>query len=80
MPERTYLYSECPKAIKLESLDKPITDNDGNLTELGELIADDQAIDLDAWLDSKTFLTGCPQRLIEIAHKITSGQTANHYR
>jgi hypothetical protein len=67
------LYSECPKAIRLESLDKPITD-DGNLTELGELIADDHAIDLDAWLDSKTFLSGCPQRLIAIAHKKQDGK------
>jgi hypothetical protein len=63
------LYSECPKAIKMESLDKPITDDNGNLTELGELIADDKAVDLDAWLDAKTFIRGCPQRLIEIAHK-----------
>jgi hypothetical protein len=67
------LYSECPKAIRLESLDKTIVDNDGNLTELGELIADDRAIDLDAWLDSKTFLTGCPQRLIAIALKRVNG-------
>jgi hypothetical protein len=66
------LYSECPKAIKLEYLSQPITD-DGNLTELGELIADDKAIDLDAWLDSKTFLTGCPQKLIGIAHKRQEG-------
>jgi len=71
---KEWLYSECPKAVRLESLDKPIADDDGNLTELGELIADDKAIDLDAWLDSKTFLSGCPQRLIGIAHKITSGQ------
>ena len=70
---KDYLYSECPKAIKLESLDKPITDNDGNLTDLGELIADDHAIDLDAWLDDKTFLSGCPQRLIAIAHKRLNG-------
>jgi hypothetical protein len=63
------LYSECPKAIKLEYLDKPITDDEGNLTELGELIADDHSLDLDEWLDSKTFLAGCPQRLIGIAHK-----------
>jgi hypothetical protein len=69
-----WLYSECPKAIKLEYLDKPITDNEGNLTEFGELIADDEAIDLDQWLDSKTFLSGCPQRLIGIAHKIQEGQ------
>jgi hypothetical protein len=67
------LYSECPKAIKLEYLSKPITDDDGNLTELGELIADDHAIDLDQWLDTKTFLQGCPQRLIGIAHKRLNG-------
>ena len=64
------LYSKCPKAIKLEYLSKPISDGDGNITELGELIADDKAIDLDAWLDDKTFLLGCPQRLIGIGYKI----------
>ena len=67
------LYSECPKAIKLEYLSKPITDSEGNLTELGELIADDKAIDLDAWLDADTFLLGCPQRLIGIALKRLEG-------
>ena len=71
---KDWLYPECPKAIKLEYLSKPIADNEGNLTELGELIADDKAIDLDQWLDSKTFLRGCPQRLIGIAHKIRQGQ------
>jgi hypothetical protein len=59
---KDWLYTDCPKAIKLEYLSQPIANDDGNLTELGELIADDKAIDLDAWLDSKTFLTGCPQR------------------
>jgi hypothetical protein len=67
------LYSKCPKAIKLEYLSQPIANGDGNLTELGELIADDKAIDLDAWLDNKTFLQGCPQRLIGIAHKRLKG-------
>jgi hypothetical protein len=70
------LYSECPKAVKLEYLSQPITD-DGNLTELGELIADDHAIDLDAWVDANTFIKGCPQRLIEIAYKIREGQSLN---
>ena len=62
------------KAIKLEYLSKPMVDSEGNLTELGDLIADDKAIDLDQWLDSKTFLRGCPQRLIGIAHKVRQGQ------
>ena len=65
-----WLYSECPKLIKLEYLSKLITDSEGNITELGELIADDHAIDLDAWLDAKTFKLGCPKRLIAIAEFI----------
>jgi uncharacterized Zn finger protein (UPF0148 family) len=67
------LYTECPKAVKLEYLSKPITDGEGNLTELGELIADDHAIDLDAWVDADTFIRGCPQRLVDIAHKRVRG-------
>jgi len=67
-------YRECPKAIKLESLSKPVTDSEGNITELGELIADDKALDIGAWLDVKTFIAGCPQRLIGIADKIRQGQ------
>jgi len=67
------LYTECPKAIKLESLNKPIIDSEGHTTELGELIADDKALDLDAWLDARTFLLGFPQRLLEIAHKLDNG-------
>jgi len=67
------LYTECPKAIKLESLNKPIIDSEGHTTELGELIADDKALDLGAWLDARTFLLGFPQRLLEIAHKLDNG-------
>jgi len=69
------LYTECPKAIKLESLNKPIIDSEGHTTELGELIADDKALDLGAWLDAKTFLLGFPQRLLAIAHKLESRET-----
>jgi len=67
------LYSQCPRAIKLEYLSKPILDNEGNLTELGNLIADDKALDLDAWADARTFLLGFPQRLLAIAHKRLEG-------
>ncbi len=66
-------YAGCPKAIKLESLSRPIIDSEGNITELGELIADDKAIDLDAWLTDKTFLLGCPKRLIGVAIKRVKG-------
>ena len=43
-------------------------------TELYEVVADDHAVDLEAWLDAKTFLLGCPMRLLQIATKITHGQ------
>ncbi len=73
------LYTECPKAIKLESLDKPIIDSEGHTTELGELIADDKALDLDAWVDARTFLLGFPQRLLAIAHKLDNGDVLTGY-
>ncbi len=67
------LYSECPKALKVESLNRPIIDSEGNLTERGNLIADDKALDLDAWVDSRTFLLGAPERLLLIGEKIRDG-------
>ncbi|MFC1910749.1 hypothetical protein ACFLXC_05655 [Chloroflexota bacterium] len=72
-----WLYGDCPKLIKMESLNKPIIDSDGNLTELGELIADDKAIDLDAWVDARTFLLNAPKRLMEIAMKLNEGINLN---
>ena len=70
---KDWQYAECPKAIKVEYLSKPIIDDNGNITELGELIADDKAIDLDAWIDARTFLLGFPKRLMEISHTIDNG-------
>jgi len=68
------LYTECPKAIKLEYLSKPILDSEGNLTELGELIADDKALDLDGWVSSSTWEIGYKPRLVEIAYKLKVGE------
>ena len=73
------LYSECPKAIRIESLSKPIVDGDGHITELGELIVDNKALDLAEWLDINTFLLGYPQRLIDIAEKIRDGEALSEY-
>ena len=67
------LYSQCRKLIKIEDLHKPIIDGEGNLTELGNLIADDTAIDLAEWADAKTLLLGLPQRLKRIAVAIRDG-------
>jgi hypothetical protein len=73
------LYTECPKAIKLEYLSKPILDSEGNLTELGNLITDDKALDLDGWVSSSTWEIGYKPRLVEIAHKLKAGIPLSNY-
>ena len=57
----------------LLSLDTKLDNGDGDTTELLETIADDKAIDLEAWLDARTFLLGCPHRLVQIANKKLKG-------
>jgi hypothetical protein len=69
-----WAYSDCHRAITLESINQPITDSEGNITELAELIADDKAIDLAEWLDAKTFLIGAPIRLKTLAIKRNKGE------
>jgi len=69
-----WAYSDCPRAITLESINQPIIDGEGNVTELAELIADDKALDLEEWLDAKTFLIGAPIRLKAIARKVNKGE------
>ena len=75
--EQNLYGSKCPRAIKVESLQKPIVGEDGELGELGDLIADDRAVDLAEWMDINTFLRGCPQRLIDIAEKRLEGIPLN---
>jgi len=72
-----YWRQETRKPLMV-SLDDSITNGDGDTTELIDTIADDKAIDLSAWLDAKTWLLGCPIRLIEIAHKRINGQILTH--
>jgi hypothetical protein len=74
-----WLYSDCPKLVKIESLNKPVIDSEGNTTELGELIADDKALDLDAWVSSSTWEIGYPKRLVAIAYKLKEGEALTHY-
>jgi hypothetical protein len=73
-----WAYCDCHRAITLESINQPIIDSEGNITELAELIADDKALDLDEWLDAKTFLIGAPIRLKAIARKRSKGDTLTH--
>jgi hypothetical protein len=73
-----WAYSDCQRAITLESINQPITDGEGNITELAELIADDKAIDLAEWLDAKTFLIEAPIRLKTLAVKRNNGEELTH--
>jgi len=73
-----WAYCDCYRAITLESINQPIIDSEGNITELAELIADDKALDLEEWLDAKTFLIGAPIRLKAIARKRSKGDTLTH--
>jgi len=57
------------------SLNSEIVNGEGDTTELIETIADDKAIDLSAWLDARTWLLGCPIRLVQIAHKKLAGES-----
>jgi hypothetical protein len=52
--------------------------NDGDDIELIETVADDRAIDLDAWLDARTWLLGFPKRLVVIAGKRLKGITLDN--
>jgi len=67
------LYSKCPKLIRLEYLDSEHVDSDGNRVTIADTLADDNALDLEAWQEASTWLLGCPTRLIELAHKRQEG-------
>ena len=69
----------CPYlAIRpIQSLNTELIDEEGNTVELIDTLADDNALDLDAWLDAKTFRLGCPDRLIQLAVKRHKGIPLN---
>jgi hypothetical protein len=67
------------RLLTILSLNTDIYDVDGNTTELIDTVADDKAINLDAWLDARTFLLGCPMRLIVIAGKLHRGKALSQY-
>lgn len=58
----------------LLSLNEEVTDTEGDSTELYQTLADDKALDLAHWLDCKTWLLGCPRRLVRIAWKKAIGK------
>jgi hypothetical protein len=61
----------------MTSLNEIVDDGDDE-TELYEMLADDKAIDVDAWLDAKLWLYRAPPRLVRIAYKKVSGLPLTH--
>ena len=49
-------------------------DGEGNITELGELIADPKSLDLDAWDRDYLWQIGYKPRLVAIALKLHTGE------
>jgi hypothetical protein len=64
------------------SLEASVDDGLNETTELWQTLADDKAIDLEAWQDAKTWLLGCPKKLVKIAYKRFIGKpmTGNEQR
>jgi len=66
-------WRQVRRQSNISSLNTELDNGDGDTTELIETIADDKAIDLDAWIDASIWLLGCPKRLIGIANKRLNG-------
>ena len=60
------------------SLNDELSDGDGDAVELWQTLADDKALDLEAWQDARRWLLGCPKRLVKIAYKRYVGKPLDH--
>jgi hypothetical protein len=73
----SYTVMEYWRGIKrlppMISLNSEVEDGDGDTTELYQMLADDKAIDVTAWLNAKEWLYRCPRRLVKIAYKKVAG-------
>lgn len=65
-------WHEMKRNGRIISLDLQLGEFDQTLADT---VPDDRAIDLVEWLDAKTWLLGCPKRLIEVATKRVKGTT-----
>jgi hypothetical protein len=66
-------WREIMRLPPVTSLNSTVDDGDGNETELYYMLADDKAVDVEAWLDAKLWLYRAPPRLVKIAYKKVSG-------
>ena len=55
-----------------------LQDDEGYTIELGDTLADDKAIDTEAWLDARRWLLGAPRRLVQVANRTYHGFKLSH--
>ena len=66
-------WREIMRLPRITSLNDTVSDEDGDEVELCQLLADDKAIDVEAWLDARRWLFRAPSRLIKVAYKKVRG-------
>jgi hypothetical protein len=66
-------WREIMRLPKITSLNRTVNDGEGDETELCQMLADDKAIDVEAWLDAKLWLYRAPPRLVKIAYRKVNG-------
>jgi len=66
-------WREVMRLPKITSLNGTVDDGEGDETELCQMLADDKAIDVEAWLDARLWLYRAPPRLVKIAYRKVSG-------
>ena len=54
---------------KITSLNETVDDGDGNETEFCQMLADDNSIDIENWIDARQWLNRAPVKLVRIAYK-----------
>ena len=70
---RFYHQKKRWKRVFSVSLNSAVRDQDGNETEMIDILADDREIDLDSWLDAKAHYVGSSERTRELVQKRVSG-------
>lgn len=66
---------ETPRPVM--SLDADIEDSDGSIDTLESIIPDDSQIDLDAHIEAKITLSGCPDRIVQLGKRLMMGEHLN---
>lgn len=54
---------------KISSLNENVNDDDGNEIEFCQMLADDNSLNIEDWIDAKRWIDRAPLKLVKIAYK-----------